>query len=109
MAIDTSKLKKSTVAWVTFFMINLTASQIQVARTYVVTNVLPQLVHHPKWGAAIVSIFGIALALHRPEVQQLYKKLHDGTLVPLSPGSVVGASPAPASAPVVGTEVTPKP
>jgi hypothetical protein len=108
MPIDTSKLKTSTKAWVAFFMLNITASQIQVARTYVVNNVLPALIHHPKWGALIVSGFGLALALHRPEVQNLYKKLHDGTLVPLPPDSVVGAAPTPASTPVVATEATPK-
>lgn len=74
MALDLTRIKKSTKGFVLFFLFNLSMTQIQGARDFVIANVLPAVAHHPKWGGAIVSLFGIALALHRPMAQ---KMLHD--------------------------------
>ena len=68
------RLKSSTKAIVVFFVFNITATQISAARDFAVKYLMPQLIRHPKLSGIIPSLFGIALALHRPGAQ---KFLHD--------------------------------
>lgn len=78
MTVDLSRIKSSTKAMVVFFLFNMSLTQIQAARDFMITYVFPQLVHHPKLSGLMLSLFGMALSLHSPVAQKMLHNVFGG-------------------------------
>lgn len=80
------KLKASTWALLSFFLVNISLTQVEQARDFIV----PKLVHYPKLAGIVLSLFGIAILLHRPQVQKFIEQASTGhPLIPAEPGAQI--------------------
>ena len=82
------KLKASTKALILAVVFGpISVTQLEQARDFCI----PKLVHHPKLAGLAVAVFGLAILLHRPQVQKFLKHEPDGLpLVPAEPGAQIG-------------------